>query len=218
MQSSQPCPSNIAMCSTHMGTPSLQASAPLWQKLDSSTIARGHVLPYRIAKKVVDSKGANTFLGNSGHHNQFCTNFANTDTGVKRKIVSNANVITQNHTLLTLLLLLLVLFLFLFLLLFFFLFLFLLTPPHTNYMATRADFTITLAARANMGAGSILRFCNPANQKTSTREINNTTLTYTGNNYHQDAHPAIPLRTHGRTRLAIFNTEMIWATQKRYAH
>jgi hypothetical protein len=38
------------------------AAKEVWDELPSATIARGFMLAYRIAKKVVDNKGSNCFL------------------------------------------------------------------------------------------------------------------------------------------------------------
>jgi hypothetical protein len=43
-----------------------EAAKEAWDELASATIARGFVLAYRIAKKVVDNKGSNTFLQGKG--------------------------------------------------------------------------------------------------------------------------------------------------------
>lgn len=65
-----------------------EAAASVWKSLDSATVARGHVLAYRIAQKVIDCKGANNFLGNGGLHAKVRADFVNTDTGVSKKILA----------------------------------------------------------------------------------------------------------------------------------
>jgi hypothetical protein len=52
-------------------------------------IARGLVLAYRIAAKVIDGEGGNDFLNNADFHCEVWKDFANTATGIKRASVVN---------------------------------------------------------------------------------------------------------------------------------
>jgi hypothetical protein len=48
-------------------------------------IARGMILAYRLAAKVIEHGGSNTFLGDGGLHSNVRTDFADTAKGIKRK-------------------------------------------------------------------------------------------------------------------------------------
>jgi hypothetical protein len=85
-------------------------------------------------------------------------------------------------------------------------------------MAARADLAITLAARANMDASRTPRFSNLAKLKTSSQETITTHQSRTLETITITMHIR-QFRNGGTVVLgSLFNTEMIWATQKRYAH
>ncbi len=62
------------------------AAASVWRDLESSAIARGFILAYRIAEKVIKFKGKNTFLQTKDFHSGVRADFADTADGVKKKI------------------------------------------------------------------------------------------------------------------------------------
>ena len=62
------------------------AAEAVWRDLESSAIARGFILAYRIAEKVIKNKGTNTFLQTHDFHSGVRADFANTPDGVKKKI------------------------------------------------------------------------------------------------------------------------------------
>jgi hypothetical protein len=57
----------------------------VWCDLPSATIARGFILAYRVAEKVVACKGENGFLHDSSFHSDVRKDFADTQKGVKPK-------------------------------------------------------------------------------------------------------------------------------------
>ena len=57
----------------------------VWSLLESPKIARGFVSAYRIAKKVIQMNGVNTFLQTTDFHSEVCKYFAETAYGIKRK-------------------------------------------------------------------------------------------------------------------------------------
>jgi hypothetical protein len=61
----------------------------VWDDLPSAIIARGFILAYRIAKKVVDNKGSNSFLQGKGGslHSDVRRDFHETAKGIKKKTV-----------------------------------------------------------------------------------------------------------------------------------
>jgi len=61
------------------------AAYRVWCDLPSATIARGFVLAYRVAEKVVKCKGENGFLHDSTFHSNVRKDFADTPKGVKSK-------------------------------------------------------------------------------------------------------------------------------------
>jgi hypothetical protein len=65
------------------------AAKEVWDDLPSATIARGFILAYHIAKKVVDNKGSNSFLqGKDGSlHADVRCDFYETAKGIKKKTV-----------------------------------------------------------------------------------------------------------------------------------
>jgi hypothetical protein len=56
----------------------------VWNDLESYVIARGFVLAYRIAAKVIEGESGNDFLNNADFHCEVRKDFANTATGIKR--------------------------------------------------------------------------------------------------------------------------------------
>ena len=56
-----------------------------WREMESSTIARGFVLAYWLAEKVIKHKGTNEFLRGGDFHCSVPDHFINTDTGIKKK-------------------------------------------------------------------------------------------------------------------------------------
>ena len=59
-----------------------QAVKQVWDKLPSSVIAQGYVLAYRICKKVIATKGDNSFLSGGDFHLDVRKDFMDTDRGV----------------------------------------------------------------------------------------------------------------------------------------
>jgi hypothetical protein len=57
----------------------------VWISLESPKIVRGFVLAYRIAKKVIQMNGVNTFLQTTFFHSDVCKDFAETAHGIKKK-------------------------------------------------------------------------------------------------------------------------------------
>jgi hypothetical protein len=55
----------------------------------SYAIARGFVLAYIIAAKLIEGEGGNDFLNNVDFHCEVCKDFANTAMGIKRASVVN---------------------------------------------------------------------------------------------------------------------------------
>jgi hypothetical protein len=67
-----------------------KAAQEVWNDLiESYVIARGFVLAYRIAAKVIEGEGGNDFLNNADFHCKVHNGFANTATGIKRACVLN---------------------------------------------------------------------------------------------------------------------------------
>lgn len=63
-----------------------QAANQVWKDLPSADIARGFILAYRIAEKVIKYKGKNTFLQQSDFHSNVRDDFADGPNGVIKKI------------------------------------------------------------------------------------------------------------------------------------
>lgn len=64
----------------------LTAAEQVWNDLPSSKIASAYVQSFRIAKKVIDARGDNAFLGSSGSiHVGVRKDFAETSTGLRRR-------------------------------------------------------------------------------------------------------------------------------------
>jgi hypothetical protein len=63
------------------------AAQEVWNDLESYVIARGFVLAYIIAKRVIEGEGGNEFLNNADFHCTIREDFANTATGIKRTTV-----------------------------------------------------------------------------------------------------------------------------------
>jgi hypothetical protein len=60
-----------------------KAAQEVWNDLESYGIARGFVLAYIIAAKVIEGEGGNDFLNNADFHCKVGKDFANTATGIK---------------------------------------------------------------------------------------------------------------------------------------
>jgi hypothetical protein len=58
----------------------------VWRNMDSACIARGFILAYRIAQKVIDNAGTNTFLQQQDFHSGVRADFIATEDGVKKKV------------------------------------------------------------------------------------------------------------------------------------
>jgi hypothetical protein len=54
--------------------------------MDSACIARGFILAYRIAQKVIDNAGTNTFLQTQDFHSGVRADFCETDDGVQKRV------------------------------------------------------------------------------------------------------------------------------------
>lgn len=65
--------------------PIWNAAKSVWTNMESATIARGYVLAYRIAEKVIKAKGSNAFLRQQDLHCGVRMDFANTDNGIQKK-------------------------------------------------------------------------------------------------------------------------------------
>ncbi|KAI2498751.1 hypothetical protein MHU86_15762 [Fragilaria crotonensis] len=63
------------------------AAKEVWDELPSATIARGFILAFRIAQKVIGNKGSNGFLqGKDGSlHSDVRRDFYDTAKGIKKK-------------------------------------------------------------------------------------------------------------------------------------
>ena len=59
----------------------------VWANLGSAEIARGYILAYGIAAKVIKAGGENTFLQKQEFHSGVRTDFYDTPQGVAKKIV-----------------------------------------------------------------------------------------------------------------------------------
>jgi hypothetical protein len=59
----------------------------VWTSLGSAEIARGYILAYRIAAKVIESGGENTFLRKQEFHSGVRADFYDTPQGVAKKTV-----------------------------------------------------------------------------------------------------------------------------------
>jgi hypothetical protein len=57
-----------------------------WSNLDSASIARGFILAYRIADKVIVNKGTNTFLQTQDFHSGVGEDFTDTRDGVRKTV------------------------------------------------------------------------------------------------------------------------------------
>ena len=62
------------------------AAQQVWRDLESSTIARGFILANRIAKKVIDYKGSNTFLQQKDFHTGVRQDFQSVSNGVVKRV------------------------------------------------------------------------------------------------------------------------------------
>jgi hypothetical protein len=62
-----------------------QAARSVWREMDSASIARGFILAYRIANKVIQFKGDNTFLQQQDFHSGVRSDFYDTPDGVSKK-------------------------------------------------------------------------------------------------------------------------------------
>ena len=62
-----------------------EAASTVWKEMDSASIARGFVLAYRIAKKVIQYGGDNTFLQKQDFHSNVRSDFYNTPSGIAKK-------------------------------------------------------------------------------------------------------------------------------------
>ena len=60
-----------------------EAAVEVWKYLPSSTVARGFILAFRIAAKVMQEKGSNSFLKKGTLHANVQRDFVETATGVK---------------------------------------------------------------------------------------------------------------------------------------
>ncbi len=58
----------------------------VWRDLESAAIARGYLLAYRIANKVIAYKGENTFLQTQDFHSGINSDFNNTALGCVKKV------------------------------------------------------------------------------------------------------------------------------------
>jgi hypothetical protein len=58
----------------------------VWSNMDSASIARGFILAYRIAQKVIDNGGTNTFLPTQDFHAGVREDFLTTSDGVQKKV------------------------------------------------------------------------------------------------------------------------------------
>ena len=63
-----------------------QAAITVWKQMESATIARGFVLAYRVAAKVIENKGRNKFLLDNLFHSSVRSDFYNTDEGIRKKM------------------------------------------------------------------------------------------------------------------------------------
>jgi hypothetical protein len=59
-------------------------------ELESYVVARGFVLAYRIAAKVMEGEGGNDFFNNNYFHFEVWKEYANTATGIKRAMIVNS--------------------------------------------------------------------------------------------------------------------------------
>jgi hypothetical protein len=57
----------------------------VWRELESASIARGYLLAYRIANKVIEYKGENTFLQKQDFHSAIRSDFYDTEEGCKKR-------------------------------------------------------------------------------------------------------------------------------------
>jgi hypothetical protein len=62
-----------------------KAALNVWTNMESATIARGYLLAYRIANKVIQAKGSNAFLREKDLHCGVRNDFANTAKGITKK-------------------------------------------------------------------------------------------------------------------------------------
>ncbi len=69
-----------------------KAAQEVWNDLESYVIARGFVLAYRIAAKVIEGEGGTDFLNNVDFHCEVHKDLTNTTTGIKRACVVNIYV------------------------------------------------------------------------------------------------------------------------------
>ena len=64
-----------------------EAAQQVWKDIPSAVIARGFVLAFRIAQLVIDNKGSNKFLCDKRLHQSIRKDFADTDTGITKRVV-----------------------------------------------------------------------------------------------------------------------------------
>jgi hypothetical protein len=64
-----------------------KAALNVWTSMESATIARGYLLAYRIAEKVIRANGSNAFLREKDLHCGVRNDFANTAEGITKKII-----------------------------------------------------------------------------------------------------------------------------------
>ena len=74
--------------SNRMATPEeiWSTAESVWKNMDSASIARGFILAYRIAQKVIDNGGTNTFLQTQNFHAGVLDEFLATPDGIKKKV------------------------------------------------------------------------------------------------------------------------------------
>ncbi len=74
--------------SNRMATPEeiWSTAESVWKNMDSASIARGFILAYRIAQKVINNGGTNTFLQTQNFHAGVLDEFLATPDGIKKKV------------------------------------------------------------------------------------------------------------------------------------
>lgn len=63
-----------------------ETAQSVWESMGSAPIARGFILAFRIAQKVIDNNGDNTFLQKTEFHSNIRNDFYDTEFGVAKKI------------------------------------------------------------------------------------------------------------------------------------
>ena len=61
-----------------------QAEITVWKQIESATSARGFVLTYRLAAKVIENKARNEFLLDNPFHSSVRSDLYNTDEGIRK--------------------------------------------------------------------------------------------------------------------------------------